>query len=330
VNSGSEANELAIRMARAFSGEPDMIVVESGYHGNTTTLVDVSHYKFAGPGGAGAPDWVHTVPMPDTYRGTFREDVDSAGIKYAQAVREAVGSIRQAGRRPAALLCESILSCGGQVPLPEGYLREAYRHVRAAGGVCIADEVQVGLGRVGSRWWAFEAHDVVPDIVTMGKPLGNGHPLGAVVTTPDVAARFDNGMEYFNTFGGNPVSCLIGREVIDVIEREGLRQKALETGDYLKARLRELSEHHALIGDVRGDGLFIGIELVADREQRTPAGPAASYVANRMRELGVLISTDGPDHNVLKIKPPLCFDRSNVEFLVVTLDQVLEESPIKD
>jgi 4-aminobutyrate aminotransferase-like enzyme/Ser/Thr protein kinase RdoA (MazF antagonist) len=328
VNSGSEANELAIRMARAFSGERDLIVVESGYHGNTTTLVDVSHYKFAGPGGAGAPDWVHTVPMQDTYRGTFRKDVDNAGMKYAQAVREAVRTIRQAGRRPAAFLCESILSCAGQVPLPDGYLREAYRHVRAAGGVCIADEVQVGLGRVGAHWWAFEAHGVVPDIVTMGKPLGNGHPLGAVVTTPDVAARFTNGMEYFNTFGGNPVSCVIGREVIDVIEREGLRARALETGDHLKARLRALSDRHALIGDVRGEGLFIGIELVADRERRTPAGPAATYVANRMRELGVLMSTDGPDHNVLKIKPPLCFDRSDADMLARSLDRVLGESPL--
>jgi murein DD-endopeptidase MepM/ murein hydrolase activator NlpD len=167
VNSGSEANELAIRLARAHSGERDMIVLESGYHGNTTTLVDVSHYKFAGRGGAGAPDWVHVVPMPDTYRGTFRDDVDDAGIKYAQAVREAIRKIRQGGRRPAAFLCESILSCGGQIPLPAGYLREAYRHVRAAGGVCIADEVQVGLGRVGDHWWAFESHGVVPDIVTM-------------------------------------------------------------------------------------------------------------------------------------------------------------------
>jgi 4-aminobutyrate aminotransferase-like enzyme/Ser/Thr protein kinase RdoA (MazF antagonist) len=330
VNSGSEANELAIRMARAYSGERDMVVVESGYHGNTTTLVDVSHYKFAGPGGAGAPDWVHAVPMPDTYRGTFREDVDNAGIKYAQAVREAVGSIRQAGRRPAAFLCESILSCGGQVPLPEGYLREAYRHVRAAGGVCIADEVQVGLGRVGAHWWAFEAQAVVPDIVTMGKPLGNGHPLGAVVTTPDVAARFADGMEYFNTFGGNPVSCRIGSEVLDVIEREQLRERALETGDYLKAQLRDLSERHALIGDVRGDGLFIGIELIVDGDQRTPAGPAASYVANRMRELGVLMSTDGPDHNVLKIKPPLCFGAADADFLAESLDRVLAESPVKD
>ncbi len=328
VNSGSEANELAIRMARAFSGERDMIVVESGYHGNTTTLVDVSPYKFDGPGGSGAPPWVHTVPMPDTYRGTFREDEPDAGMKYAQAVREAIRRIRQAGRRPAAFLCESILSCGGQVPLPTGYLAEAYRHVRAAGGVCIADEVQVGLGRVGSHWWAFEEHGVVPDIVTMGKPLGNGHPLGAVVTTPDVAARFANGMEYFNTFGGNPVSCVIGLEVLALMERERLRDKALATGNYLITRLRELGQRHVLIGDVRGSGLFIGIELVTDRSDRTPAGREAAYVANRMRELGVLVSTDGPDNNVLKIKPPLCFDVLDANVLSTALERVLGETEL--
>ena len=326
VNSGSEANELAIRMARAYSGERDMIVVDVGYHGNTTTLVDVSPYKFKGPGGQGAAPWVHVVPMPETYRGTFRDE--GAGLKYAQAVREAVRSIRQAGRRPAAFLCESILSCGGQVPLPDGYLAEAYRHVRAAGGVCIADEVQVGLGRVGAHWWAFEAHDVVPDIVTMGKPLGNGHPLGAVVTTPDVAARFANGMEYFNTFGGNPVSCVIGREVLEVIQREGLRENALDAGNYLMARLRDVAGRRQWIGDVRGNGLFVGVELVADRDARTPAGREAGHVANRMRELGVLMSTDGPDHNVLKIKPPLCFNRTDADFLADTLDRVLAESPL--
>jgi len=330
VNSGSEANELAIRLARAWSGERDMVVVESGYHGNTTTLVDVSPYKFDGPGGAGAPSWVQVVPMPDTYRGTFRAEEPGAGVKYAQAVREAVGRILQAGRRPAAFLCEPILSCGGQIPLPDGYLAEAYRHVRAAGGVCIADEVQVGLGRVGAHWWAFEAHDVVPDIVTMGKPLGNGHPLGAVVTTPDVAARFANGMEYFNTFGGNPVSCVIGREVLEVMDREGLRARARSTGDYLMAGLRKLADRHALIGDVRGQGLFVGVELVTDRDERTPAGREASYVANRMRELGVLLSTDGPDHNVLKIKPPLCFDTSDADFLSRTMDRVLGESALRN
>jgi 4-aminobutyrate aminotransferase-like enzyme len=231
VNSGSEANELALRLAGVSTGEKDVIVIDAGYHGNTTTLVNVSPYKFNGPGGGGKPAWVEVVPMPDTYRGPFGANDPHAGMKYAQAVREAVGAIRQAGRRPSAFLAESILSCGGQVLLPPGYLAEAYRHVRAAGGVCIADEVQVGLGRVGDHWWAFEAQGVVPDIVTMGKPLGNGHPLGAVVTTPDIAARFANGMEYFNTFGGNPVSCVIGSAVLDVVEREALRQNARRTHD---------------------------------------------------------------------------------------------------
>jgi 4-aminobutyrate aminotransferase-like enzyme/Ser/Thr protein kinase RdoA (MazF antagonist) len=329
VNSGSEANELAIRMARAFTGERDMIVVDAGYHGNTSTLVEVSPYKFDGPGGSGAPPWVHSVPMPDTFRGTFREDDDRAGLKYAQAIREAVGRIRQAGRRPAAFICESILSCGGQVPLPSGYLAEAYRHVRPAGGVCIADEVQVGLGRVGSHWWGFELQGVVPDIVTMGKPLGNGHPLGAVVCTADVAARFTNGMEYFNTFGGNPVSCVIGREVLDVIARDGLRENATSTGNHLMAQLRALGDRHELVGDVRGAGLFLGVELVRDREERIPADREASYVVNRMRENGVLLSTDGPDNNVLKIKPPLCFSREDADFLAETLDRVLAESALR-
>jgi hypothetical protein len=266
--------------------------------------------------------------MPDTWRGPFGPDDPHAGMKYAQAVREAVGKIRQAGRRPAAFLAESILSCGGQVLLPPGYLAEAYRHVRAAGGVCIADEVQVGLGRVGRHWWAFEAQGVVPDIVTMGKPLGNGHPLGAVVTTPEIAERFANGMEYFSTFGGNPVSCVVGSAVLDVIENEGLRERAVTTGDYLLARLRELSGRHLLAGDSRGAGLFIGVELVTDREQRTPAGREAAYVANRMRDRGVLLSTDGPHNNVLKIKPPLCFTQSDADFLVDTMEAVLSETPM--
>jgi 4-aminobutyrate aminotransferase-like enzyme/Ser/Thr protein kinase RdoA (MazF antagonist) len=325
VCSGSEANELALRLARAHTRERDMIVLQAGYHGNTSTLVEVSSYKFDGPGGAGAPPWVHTVPMPDTYRGAFRREDGDAGIKYAQAVRDAVGRVRQKGKRPAAFLCESVLSCGGQIVLPPGYLAEAYRHVRAAGGVCIADEVQVGFGRVGSHFWGFETQEVIPDIVTLGKPIGNGHPLGAVVTTPEIAASFANGMEYFSTFGGNPVSCAIGLAVLDVIEREGLQRHALQVGEYLQGALAALVERHPVIGDVRGLGLFIGVELVEDRDTRAPAVRQASYVANRMRDGGVLVSTDGPDHNVLKIKPPLVFTERDADFLVATLDRVLGE-----
>ena len=250
-------------------------------------------------------------------------------MKYAQAVRDAVGRIRQKGSRPSAFLCESILSCGGQIVLPSGYLAEAYRHVRAAGGVCIADEVQVGFGRVGSHFWGFQTQGVVPDIVTMGKPIGNGHPLGAVVTTPEIAASFANGMEYFNTFGGNPVSCAIGLEVLNVMEREGLQSHALRVGGYLMNGLTGLSERHALVGDVRGLGLFIGVELVLDRGTLEPAGREADRVANRLRDRGILISTDGPFHNVLKIKPPLCFTEADADRLAATLDDVLGEDYLR-
>jgi 4-aminobutyrate aminotransferase-like enzyme len=200
--------------------------------------------------------------------------------------------------------------------------------VRAAGGVCIADEVQVGFGRVGTHMWAFQTQGVVPDIVTMGKPIGNGHPLGAVVTTPEIAASFANGMEYFNTFGGNPVSCAIGLAVLDVIEREGLQSHAARVGGHLMKRLAALFDEFTLVGDVRGLGLFVGVELVSDRDQRIPATRQARYVANRMRELGVLVSTDGPDNNVLKIKPPMCFDESDADLFAGTLARVLSENPV--
>lgn len=323
VCSGSEANELAIRLARAYTGERDMVVLEAGYHGNTSTLIDVSSYKFDGPGGHGAPDWVHVVPMPDDYRGPFRRGTPHLGTMYAQSVREAVAEILRRGKRPAAFLCESILSCGGQIVLPPGYLSEAYRHIRDAGGICIADEVQVGFGRVGSHFWAFETQEVVPDVVTMGKPIGNGHPLGAVVTTPEIATAFANGMEYFNTFGGNPVSCAIGLSVLDVIAEEGLQERALTVGGHLGRGLRELQQRFPLLGDVRGLGLFVGVELVEDQQRLVPATRQASYVANRMREGGVLMSTDGPFNNVLKIKPPLSFSTADADLLVERMADAL-------
>jgi 4-aminobutyrate aminotransferase-like enzyme len=306
-----------------------VVVVESGYHGNTTTLVNVSPYKFDGPGGNGAPPWVQVVPMPDVYRGVHRRGDPAAGRHYAEEVGRAARRAAGRGDGVAAFLCESVLSCGGQIVLPDGYLREAYRHIRAAGGVCIADEVQTGFGRVGTHAWAFETQGVVPDIVTMGKPMGNGHPLGAVVTTPEIAASFANGMEYFNTFGGNPVSCAIGLAVLDVIQTEGLQGHALRVGGYLLDRLRELMPRHPVIGDVRGLGLFVGVELVRDRGTLEPAGEEASYVANRMKEGGVLMSTDGPWHNVLKIKPPLVFTEADADFLAATLDRVLGEDFIR-
>ncbi|MCP4688028.1 MAG: aminotransferase class III-fold pyridoxal phosphate-dependent enzyme, partial [Desulfobacterales bacterium] len=325
VCTGSEANELAIRIARAYTGREDVITLDGAYHGNTRALIDVSPYKNEAPGGLGAPPWVHKAPMPDGYRGPHKGLGGSTGVRYAQYVREAADKIRAGGAGVSGFICESVLGCGGQVVLPEQYLVEAFRHVRAAGGVCIVDEVQVGFGRVGSHYWGFETQNAVPDIVTLGKPMGNGHPLAAVITTPELADAFANGMEYFNTFGGNPVSCAIGLAVLDVIEEEGLRENAREAGGRLLAGLKGLMETHPLIGDVRGLGLFAGVELVTDRETLAPAPGHASHIANRMKERGVLISTDGPLHNVLKIKPPIVFSEKNAEELVEALDRVLSE-----
>jgi len=225
----------------------------------------------------------------------------------------------------SAFMAESVLGCGGQIVLPEGYLSVAFEHARAAGGVCIVDEGQVGMGRVGTHFWGFETQNVIPDIVTIGKPIGNGHPLGAVVTTPEIAASFANGMEFFNTFGGNPVSCAIGMAVLDVIEQEGLQQHALEVGNHLLGLLGSLKSHHHIVGDVRGTGLFVGVELVRNRDSLKPAEDEASYVVNRMSEKGILMSADGPLRNVLKVKPPMVFDAKDAERLAATLDDVLNE-----
>ena len=325
VNSGSEANELALRMARAATGGRGVVVLEGGYHGNTQGLVDVSHYKFARAGGAGAPAWLRAALLPDDYRGRYRRDDPDRATRYAAHVAEGFGELAAEGHVPSAFLTESILSCGGQVEPPAGYFRTAYAHARAAGALCIADEVQVGFGRVGSHWWGFELHGVVPDIVTLGKPIGNGHPMGAVVTTPEIATAFANGMEFFSTFGGNPVSAAIGLAVLDVLEDEGLQARALDVGEHFSASLRGLMDRHPAIGDVRGRGLFLGVEIVSDRGAPTPGREAARYVVERMKRKGILLSTDGPDDNVLKIKPPLVFSGADADRVVAALDEVLAE-----
>ncbi|MCX6046865.1 MAG: aminotransferase class III-fold pyridoxal phosphate-dependent enzyme [Chloroflexi bacterium] len=328
VNSGSEANDLALRLARAYTNQQDVICVDVAYHGNLTSLIDVSPYKFDGAGGKGAPARTHVALMPDPYRGKFKGMDAQSGAQYADHVRALVAQVQQQGRGIAAFIAESVLGCGGQIVLPEHYLAAAYQHVRAVGGVCIADEVQVGFGRVGTHFWGFETQGVVPDIVTMGKPIGNGHPLGAVVTTPAIADAFANGMEYFNTFGGNPVSCAVGLAVLDVIETEGLQSHAYQVGQRLMAGLHQLMNVYPLIGDVRGLGLFVGVELVLDRHTLEPAGAQASYVAERMRDHGILISTDGPFHNVLKLKPPLVFNQADADRLVATLGKILAEDAV--
>ena len=325
VNSASEANELALRLARAHTRRRDMVVLEAAYHGNTTALIDLSPYKHAGPGGTGAPDWVHVAPLPDVYRGEFGSDDPRAGEKYAAPVERIVHRAAAAGRPVAGFIAETCPSVGGQIMLPAGYLGRVYEAIRAAGGVCIADEVQTGLGRIGTHFWAFEAHDVIPDIVVMGKPLGNGHPLAAVVTTREIAASFDNGMEFFSTFGGNTVSCAVGLAVLDVIREEDLQARALRVGDRLLAGLRPFSDRHEAVGDVRGSGLFLGVELVRNRKTLEPAGSEAAFVADRMRQRGILLGTDGPHHNVIKIRPPMPFSVADADLLLDMLDAVLGE-----
>lgn len=368
VCSGSEANELALRMARTHTGRRNVLVVEGAYHGNTSSMVELSPYKFAGPGGEGPPDWVRTTLMPDPYRGLYRAGPtpetqghstgmtrsrrdtrdhgsrergatprgepeylprDLLGERYAGDVSRLVSGMEADGVPVAAFFCEPLLGCGGQIVPPKGYLPAAFEHVRRAGGLCVADEVQVGFGRVGSHFWAFEAQGAVPDIVTLGKPMGNGHPIGAVVTTPEIAASFDTGMEYFNTFGGNPVSCAVGLAVLDVLAEEGLQENARIVGQHLLQGLRSLQAEHSLIGDVRGMGLYVGVELVSDPGTREPATLEASRVKERLRDRRILLSTDGPDDNVLKIKPPLVFTVTDADRLIGALDEVLEEDGLR-
>ena len=328
VNSGSEANDLALRLARIHTGRNDILVLDGAYHGNLSSLIEISPYKFDGRGGRGAPPHVHKLPMPDGYRGKFRSSEPDYGSKYVAHARETIERLAADNRPIGPFIAESILSCGGQIVLPPRYLEEVYRIVRGAGAVCIADEVQVGFGRVGSHFWAFETQNAVPDIVTLGKPIGNGHPLAAVVTTRAIAESFQTGMEYFNTFGGNPVSCAIGLAVLDVVESEGLQENAAAMGEYLLNGLRMLKTEHPIIGDVRGRGLFLGFELVKD-ERLTPAAEEATYLVNRMKEEGVLNATDGPLENVIKIKPPLVFTKSNAEFFLDKLAAVLTEDPLQ-
>ncbi|OYR15942.1 aminotransferase class III-fold pyridoxal phosphate-dependent enzyme [Brucella thiophenivorans] len=317
--SGSEANSLALRMARTHTGRNEAIVLDWAYHGTTQELIDLSPYKYKRKGGKGRPDHVYEGIIPDSYHAPEDWPIEEHAKRFAQNIAEHIDKMRAQGRTPAYFLAESIPSVAGQVFLPEGYLKEVYAMVRAAGGVCIADEVQVGFGRVGSHWWAFEMQDVVPDIVTMGKPIGNGHPMSAVVTTREVADSFNNGMEYFNTFGGNPVSCAAGLAVLDVIERDKLRENALDVGNYLLAGFRDMQKRYDIIGDVRGSGLFLGIELVTDRKTRAPATALARLINDGARQRGILMGTEGPHDNVLKMRPSMVFSRANADHLLDVL-----------
>jgi 4-aminobutyrate aminotransferase-like enzyme len=266
---------------------------------------------------------VQLVPVADTYRGEHRGP--DAAIAYASHVDDAIARIHARGAKVAGFIAETFPSVGGQIIPPAGYLRQVYARIRAAGGVCIADEVQTGLGRLGHHFYGFEQQAAEPDIIVLGKPLGNGHPLGAVITTAEVAKSFDNGIEFFSTFGGSTVSCRVGTEVLRIVKDQALQENARAMGDALLNGLRALQQQHPLIGDVRGIGLFVGVELVLDRETKTPATAAASYVVNRLREERILIGTEGPADNVLKIRPPLTVGAADIAWLVEVLGRVLSE-----
>ena len=325
VNSGSEANDLAIRMSRCFTGAEDVIVLDHAYHGTSTLTIDISPYKFDSKGGQGQKPWVHKAMNPDGYRGPYKYQDPQVGEKYAADIKSIIDELAKQQKKPAAFICESLLGVGGQMPLPENYLSNVYEHVRAAGGVCIADEVQVGFGRVGSKFWGFELQNVIPDIVVMGKPMGNGHPLAAVVVNEKIAAAFNNGLEYFNTYGGNPVSMATGLAVLDIIESENMQAHALEVGNYFMDELRILQKQFPIMDDVRGHGLFIGVELVRDPILKTPAVPEIDIIVNKMKDRGFLVSTDGPLHNVLKIKPPMTFSKANAKSFCENLASVLKQ-----
>ncbi|MGH8126951.1 MAG: aminotransferase class III-fold pyridoxal phosphate-dependent enzyme, partial [Gammaproteobacteria bacterium] len=282
LSSGSEANELALRLARAATGARDMLVMDHCYHGNTTGAMDISPYKFMHPKGPGvAPDWVHVVPQPDVYRGIHRGE--GAAEKYVAEFRAVLDSIASQGRKLAGFISECMPSVGGQIVLPPGYLNAVYAMVRDAGGICIADDVQTGVGRLGHWFCGFEQQDCTPDVVVWGKPLGNGFPLAAVAMTSDIAEAFAQGPEFFATFGGSSAACAAGAAVLDVLRDEDLQAKARETGDVLLAGLKELGKRHELIGDVRGSGLFLGVDLVRDRIRRNAATSEAARVMNLLR-----------------------------------------------
>lgn len=320
VNSGSEANDLALRLARSYTNRMDVVVFDEAYHGNLGNLIDISPKMFNRMA-QGKREFVHVIPYPDTYQGSYRDDDPQAAEKY---VKEADRIITQAtcnNRQISCFISEClIVNCGIVVP-PRNYFRLLYNLIHEAGGVCIADEVQTGLGRTGEHFWAFEQYGVIPDIVTVGKPLGNGHPMAAVITTQEIADALG---EYYSTFGGNPVACAIGMAVLDVIENEKLIQSAKAVGKTLLENLQILKTKHAVAGDVRGMGLCLGIEIVQDKCSRKPATELAQSIVYRLKEdHHILVQVEGPSHNVIAVTPPMCFTQLNARSLFNALDIVL-------
>ena len=325
VNSGSEANELAIRLMKNYTGQNDIIVFEGGYHGSTNSTIEISNYKYMGEGGKGESKHIHSIPIPDIFRGKYTGLESSK--EYVNEVAKKVDKIKSKGKSIAGMIIEPIISCGGQIELPNNFLKNTYQIIKKNKGLLISDEIQTGFGRVGEKFWGFQLHDVIPDIVTLGKPMGNGHPIGAVVCTKEIADKFNNGMEFFSSFGGNPVSCSIALSVLDELKKNKLQKNAEIIGNYIKSELKKVSKEFPIISNVRGKGLFLGFELTSNK--LNPLPDQTSYLVNRMKELGILMSSDGIDKNVIKIKPPLVFNKDNTDTLIYFLRKVLKEDPMK-
>lgn len=315
---GSEANDLALRIARQYTGGQGVIVTQLAYHGVTDQIAKLSPSL-----GAGVPlgDYVRTVRAPDAYR----LGAENVSRIFAEDVRKAIGDLRKAGIKPAALILDGIFASDGVLDGPAGFMREAVELAQREGLLYIADEVQSGFARTGEYMWGYQRHGVKPDIVTMGKPMGNGYPVAATVMRAEVIEEFGRTARYFNTFGGNAVACAAGNAVIDFVQNEGLLENCAKVGAYMKARIQDLAASHEIIGDVRGIGLFIGVELVTDRTTKEPNCPATRAIVNGMRNRGVLISSAGVSENILKIRPPLIFTKDHVDIFIETFGEVLKE-----
>ncbi|MEX2126119.1 MAG: aminotransferase class III-fold pyridoxal phosphate-dependent enzyme [Woeseia sp.] len=319
---GSEANDVAMQMARLCTGNMGFIATDFAYHGNTTAVWTISSFFTAEED---RRPYVLTVPAPDSYRVRAGSGGGDPGAAYARTVQAAVDALQAEGVGVAGIIFDTIYSSEGLPDVPAGYVRKAIDIVRAAGGLYVADEVQPGFGRMGDHMWGYQHYGVVPDIVTLGKPMGNGHPISAVIARKDLVKEFGGSKMYFNTFGGNPVSCAAGLAVLDVIEDEHLLEHAREVGEYVQRGLRSLYDKYGLIGDVRGRGLFFGAELVRDRNTLEPATAEARLLVNAMRNRGVLISKIGMHDNILKMRPPMPFSNEHADLLFSTLDECLAE-----
>ena len=325
INSGSEANELALRLARAHTKSKGIVTLDHGYHGNTTGAIDISAYKFNAAGGVGQADWVELIELPDDFRGQFKRNDPERGRKFGNLVNVAIERLEGKHKKVSAFIAETFPSLAGQILPPDGYLKEVYKNIRKAGGLCVADEIQTGLGRLGKNYFGFEQQKVEPDIVVLGKPIGNGHPIGVVVTSKEIADSFADGPEFFSTFGGSTLSCVIGKKVLEIIDDERLQENAQLMGEKLLNGLKKIQGNFSQIGDVRGMGLFLGVDLVKNNITQDEDKDLCTYIKNRMRDYRILIGSEGPKDNVLKIRPPLTIDAEGIDMILHYFEKIMNE-----